>query len=56
MNTNSNPRDLTAYSDPVRQNYARPSNLNGGSTNSEVIIRPLPPEIEKLVRKYLSRY
>ena len=56
MTTQSIPQNLISISENVHQNKTALIKLEPVTTNQEVIIRPLPPEVEKLVRKYLSRY
>ena len=56
MTTQSIPQNLISLSDYVHQSKALHLEAKPDNLSQEVTIRPLPPEIDKLVRKYLSRY
>lgn len=56
MNAKSNPLDQIVVSDRVRQNEVLLHSEALNELRQEVVIRPLPPEIDKIVRKFLSRY
>jgi hypothetical protein len=56
MDAKSNPQNLIVVSDQVRQNNTFIHKDSEIALSKEVVIRPLPPEIDKIVKKFLSRY